>query len=449
MSRFLMICLTLLVIAATARGQSKPMPKPEELGLRLPAGKTPFQVFDRQVLVPAEGDSTKAPVVAKVYLEIGSHYVLLLPDGSLSSMEKRLTTETDRPFEPLSNDELAAELKREFRGFKTRSTRHYLCVYNTTDAFCERKSKILETMYPKLLSYFRRQKFDPTAPETPLVVVMFRNKKEFQAYRNTPNQMLAYYNAVNNRVFMYERSDVSRDAPLIAIKQSTSTIAHEGVHQILHNIGIQKRLSAWPLWISEGIAEYFAPTSSGLRSTWKGVGKPNELRMRELFLHLKERPNVGNGSLIEEAVMAKRFGSTEYAVSWALVHYLLTKHRDEFFEYLRDVSEGLPLQPPAQELRRFEKYFGFESWKLEREMLQHVRGLPYSDPIANQPYFLVTAVAGRKKYATVTSSVDGARVREEMVRKMSPADRARAVFKVRKFPNQRTAALAMHYFMKK
>lgn len=448
MNRFLLIAVIFLAIAVVSHAQPTPMANPSDLGLRLPAGKTAFEVVDRQVLFMDGDDEAAEPIVAKVYLEVGSHYVLVLPDGSLRSVEKRLVTETDRPFEPISKDELAEQLKQQFRGFKTRATRHYLCVYNTSDAFCERKSKILETMYPNLLAYFRRQKLDPVEPDLPLVVVMFRTKREFQEYRKTPDQMLAYYNTVNNRVFMYQYSEMSKDAPWLAIKQSTSTVAHEGVHQILHNIGVQKRLSAWPLWISEGIAEYFAPTSSGIRSKWKGVGRPNEFRMRELFLHLRERENIGDGSLVEATVTAKQFDSTDYAVAWSLVHYMLTKRRDDFFEYMRDVSEGLPLEASAGEKQRFEKYFGRDHAKLEREMLRHIKGLPYVDPIANQPYFLVTAVTGKKRHATVTSSPDVKRIEKEMLIKMSVADRARAVFRVRRFPNQRTAAIAMQVFMK-
>ena len=285
-------------------------------------------------------------------------------------------------------------------------------------------------------------------PEFPLVVVMFRTKQEFQAYREMPEGMLAYYNGVNNRVFMYQYSDVNKNAPLIAAKQATSTVAHEGVHQILHNIGVQKRLSAWPLWISEGLAEYFAPTSSGLRSKWKGVGRPNELRMRELFLQLKSRPHIGDGSLIEAAVTAKEFDSVDYAVSWSLVHFLLTKHRDEFMDYLRDVSQDLPLEPVSKELQRFSKHFGYGLGKLERDMVRHIRSLPYTDPVANQPYYLVTAVAGSRKQATVTSSVELNRVKQEMLLKMPLKSRPKTVFQVRRFPNQRTAATAMRLFLR-
>ena len=371
-----------------------------------------------------------------------------MPDGALRSIQKRQTTETDRPFESLTKDELAEQLEKQFPGFKTRATRRYLCVYNTDNSFCERKSKILETMYPMLVSYFKRQKLKPVNPDTPLVVVMFRTKEQFQRYREgMPDSMLAYYNSVNNRVFMYQYSDISKDAPMIAAKQSTSTIAHEGVHQILHNIGVQKRLSSWPLWLSEGVAEYFAPTSVGVRSKWSGVGRPNELRMRDLFIYLKEQNRIGDGAILNRVVTAEKLTSTDYAIAWALVHYLTTKHKDEFFDYLRDVSSGLPLEPPEEEIVRFMEYFGTDLRTLEREMITHVRSLPYTDPVANQFYYVVTLKAGSKKYATVTSSLDHDKVRRDLLQKVPARDRAKAVFNFGKYRNQRSAVIAMKQYL--
>ena len=78
-------------------------------------------------------------------------------------------------------------------------------------------------------------------------------------------------------------------APDLAVKQSISTIAHEGVHQVLHNIGVQQRLSRWPMWISEGLPEYFAPTQVDERIRWKGVGLVNDLRLHSLVEYLRER----------------------------------------------------------------------------------------------------------------------------------------------------------------
>ena len=439
--------LTILwLLAELTYGQNpQPMANPADLGLMVPQGRRAFEVADRAVLVPTEGTANE-PVVAKVYLEIGDRYIVLLPNGALRSVLKRDTTETDRQFEPATQDEIAAELLEQFKGFKTRSTRRYLCVYNCSDSFCERKTAILETMYPMLVKYFKRQRLDTKPPDTPLIVVMFRTKEDFLKYRQMPKSLLAYYNAVNNRVFLYQYSDIMKDAPTIAVKQSTSTIAHEGVHQILHNIGVQKRLSSWPLWISEGLAEYFSPTTATSRSKWKGVGRPNDLRMRDLFNYLKGANSLGSGALIQRIVTAERLSSTDYAVAWALTHYLASRRREDFFDYIREVNKIAPLEAPTDELVRFTNFFGANFAKVEREMISHIRGLPYRDPVANQPYFLVTAQSGKRKFAAITSSLDLQEVRNDLLRKMKPAERVKARFGVRSFPNRALAHQAMLLF---
>ena len=449
-------CLLIAVFSSFASGipvqaqRPQPLAKPEELGLLIPRGRTAHEVLGKNVLVSMDQDTNgseddkEEPTVANVYLEVGDRYILMMPDGALRSVAKRDTIETDRPFKEIDKDDLAKQLLRQFKGFKTRSTRHYLCIYNTTDEFCEHKTAILETMYPSLVSYFKRQRLPVEKPSIPMVIVMFRTKAEFQRYRKMPETMLAYYNAVSNRVFLYQYSELVKDAPAIAIKQSTSTIAHEGVHQILHNIGVQKRLSNWPIWLSEGMAEYFSPTTTSSRSKWAGVGKPNHLRMRDLFKHFNATRGLGNGDLVKQLVAADQLTATGYASAWALTHYLITKKKKELFSYLRDVSETPQLELPQDELVRFIEHFGSNFAGIEREMVRHIQSLPYRDPVANQPYFLVTAKAGSRKLATVTSSLDHQSVRLKMVAKLNPNQRAKVqFFPVRTFPNRQLAQQAM------
>lgn len=448
MNRFsIFVVVYLISVCAPVCAQNPaPMAKPESLGLRIPANREAIEVKDRRVLV-ARGDSAEnEPVVAMVYLEIGDHYIVMLPDGALQSLPQRETTPTDRPFEAMDKDDLAEQLKQEFQGFKTRETRRYLSVYNTDDAFCERKLAILETMYPLLVSFLKRQKLDVTKPDTPLIVVMFRTKDEFLKYREMPESLMAYYNGVNNRIFLYQYSEVATDAPMIAAMQSTSMIAHEGVHQILHNVGVQKRLSDWPIWISEGLAEYFAPTTAS-RSKWSGVGKPNHLRMRVFFEYLRDTPGVGGGSMIRRLVSAESLTSTDYAIAWALTHYLATKRKSDLFAYVREVADSTPLTKRYDNVELFEKHMGDDFAKIEREMIKHIQSLPYSNPVLNQPYYLVSATTGKRRLATITSSKDHLATQKELVEKLSPQERARVRFyPVRSFPNLITAQQAMQLY---
>src|SRR6188472_4639005 len=160
---------------------------------------------------------------------------------------------------------------------------------------------------------------------------MFRTETEFNRHRRMPAGVVAYYDPVTNRVFMYEQSRLAQVRPDLALGQAISTIAHEGVHQILHNIGVQQRLSMWPMWLSEGLAEYFAPTTAGERLKWKGSGQVNDLRMFELEQYIKSRAaEKPDGQMIEHTTQAARLTSTGYASAWALTHYLAKNKRAEF-----------------------------------------------------------------------------------------------------------------------
>jgi hypothetical protein len=229
-------------------------------------------------------------VVALVHAEVGDRRLVILPDGRLDSVLTADTRLTDEPFRPATKEEIAAELKkRGFGDFKVRATAHFVYVYNTSDVFYNGTRGILETMYPAVLNYFKRLKLPVHHPEVPLVAVMFRTEEEFQKFDAVPPTIAAYYDPISNHVVMYEQSELVEVAPELAVKQAIGTIAHEGIHQILHNIGVQQRLSRWPMWVAEGLAEYFAPTTVDKRLRWKGIGVPNDLRMYELDRFMKAR----------------------------------------------------------------------------------------------------------------------------------------------------------------
>lgn len=445
--RFSILIMMMIGLGSEAWAQF-PMANPEDLGLRVPIGPPVQLVEDQRVLVPVEGDSNAEPRVCQVYLAVGDRYVVLPPSGILRSVLKRDCTPTDRPFQP-DTDQLAEVLQSQFPGFKVRSTKRYLCVYNTSDSFRENVMRILETMNPKLEKYFDRQRFDVESPPMPLVVVMFRTKADFLRYRRMPEGILAYYNTVDNRIFLYQHSETNVNAPTIAAKQTISTIAHEGVHQILHNIGVQTRLSRWPMWIGEGLAEYFSPTHTTAQAKWKGVGKPNDLRMRELFAYLSSARDVGSGRTVARIVTASEMDSTDYAIAWALTHYLATKRKKDFFAYLHEVSELKPLQNSGDERARFVKHFGKNLSGIEKQMIKHVRSLPYADPMLNQPHYLVAMVAGNRRSATVTTSRDFDKTKARLVQRLTGAQRAQARFSIRTFPNRRLAEQAMLVFTSK
>ncbi|MCH5373802.1 MAG: DUF1570 domain-containing protein [Planctomycetes bacterium] len=351
---------------------------------------------DRRVLT---ADEDGGAVVARVHVQVGPTLIVMLPDGRLVARGEEQCSPTERPFEAIGMDQLAQRLgDGEFAGWRTRHTRRYLYVYNCSDTFIEVASRVLETMFRGIGFYAQAQKIEVAAPEFPLVVVVFGTQKEFKKYQQMTDGVVAYYDLLTNRVLMCEESDLWEVKQELAIRQSIATIAHEGAHQVLHNIGVQQRLSLWPMWLNEGLAEFFAPTSTDRRLKWKGVGEVNDLRMFELEQLIKSRaPDKADGQLVAQTVGAARLTSTGYAMAWALTHYLADRQRESLAEFVRAMSHRGPLCGGGEvvspgvipgNLRDFKQYFGEDLADIERRVMLHLCRLPYQDPFADWPHFV-------------------------------------------------------------
>lgn len=432
------ISLTLLV-SFPAMGQVEvsgevqevfPQAEYSELGLAVPEGETPTLGDGRRVVVPGLDDE---PVVAEIYLKYRNGYVVLLPNGYLKSVSKAKATPTERPFEPATEREMVAELTSKFEGFKALTTPRYIFVYNCSPAFAKGTSRIINSMYRKLFQYCQGIDDEVHEPRFPLVMILFKTEEEFQNYRAMPPGVAAYYNGVSNQVLLYEQSKLTEMVPALSMKQSISTIAHESVHQVLHNVGVQPRLSRWPMWISEGLPEYFAPTQVTTRATWKGIGQPNDLRMYELK---KSLDGGSRGLDILDAVNAKQLDSLGYARSWALVHYLGQRNSQNLFAMLRDMSRTIqPGHDGPEPGTYFEKYFsGVDD--LEDKVMEHLKKTPYRDPIANQTHYVALAKFGPTLQGMTTISQAAV---TQWRQQISQRQNGQVQFQIRVFPNRAEA----------
>lgn len=400
-------------------------------------------------------DADGKPVVARLQVGIGEGAIVMLPDGQLASRKVGTFTAGDKRFEPLDKAILAKRLESEFPGFKIKQTRHYLYAYNTSEEFYLGTSRILESMLPGVTAYAEAQKIENVhPPEVPLIVVMFATEEEFQKRRRMPAGMVAYYDALSNRVFMHEQFQLLAERRDLAQAQAFATVAHEGAHQILHNIGVQQRLSIWPMWLSEGLAEFFAPTTVGKGLKWKGAGQVNDMRMFELEQYVKSRAaEKPDGKLIEQTVVAARLTSTGYASAWSLTHYLAKNRRGEFAAYLRAVSKTGPLegaldfQPPGivpSNLALFRKTFGDKFDELETKLVAHLKKQPYTDPFSDAPHYVAAVLIpsgkrGRREVQTFHSPVLADKWVRETIEKVPADDRGEVQQTIRQFPNRATA----------
>ena len=398
-----LIALAAFGVADVARADEPPAPPdasawvaPRTFGLDIPTGKM-IEQPNRCVLA---ADDDGRPVVARVHVQVDDQLVLMLPDGRLIARAADDCQPTERPFQTLDGDALAEQLlATEFPGWSTHQTRRYLYLHQNSEAFVNIASRILETMFRGIDRYSRAQKIDVTAPEFPLVVIVYRTQQQFQQAMGVPDDVVAYYDVLTNRITLCEESNLWNVRPELAIRQTIATIAHEGAHQILHNIGAQQRLSLWPMWLNEGLAEYFAPTTTDHRLMWKGAGEINDLRMFELEQLLKSRTaETADGQLIAQTIGAARLTSTGYAMAWALTHYLAQNQREAFRRFVQTMARRGPLVGGGQavapgvipgNLRDFKEHFGDDLADIERRVMLHLNRQPYLDPFLDWPHFTV------------------------------------------------------------
>lgn len=386
-------------------------------------------------------DSDGTTVIAKVACELGDKRMIILPDGRADFVSQSATRPCDQPFK--SNTRAEIERKMRANGFADFTFVHdgyYLYAYNCSEGFYQHTRSILHSMLGGVVKQLREWGLEVHRPETPLVVVIFPDRRSFDRNDPMPEDVAAYYSGLSNWVHLYEDTKLWDSAPEFAMKQFAYTVAHEGIHQVLHNTGIQQRLSKWPAWVSEGLPEYFSPLNVSSKVVrqgksempervlrWQGPGRMNDIRMWELM----GGDAGGSGRLIREAVSYQNLTSYGYAISWGLTHYLAERKTDAFAAYLRELSKTQPLQGDFKSRTGpdplFVKHFGGDFEEVELDVKRHLTSTSmqrqYKDPIENQTYYVIKRIYKKQRtfYTTVvlTRSPEAARRwRDKEVKRM-------------------------------
>ena len=270
-------------------------------------------------------------VVARFHGTDGDKTAVIMPDGQLGFANRLVPT--DEPFRPLTPDQLETVLRDgPYAEYNLMKTDHYLIFYKSSLAFAQSSGRLLDDLYKGLIGAFRRNGFPVHDLEFPLVAVIFATESDFRAHKQVDPQVQAYYEFFTNRIFFYQKSERDLIEPKLATLLKPQTVAHEGAHQILSNIGLQPRPCAWPLWLVEGLAEYCATTVNTKKGiVWRGMAAINSLHMatlRELDDPLSHQVNGGDVRPVKvagqrlmtntEVLLLKRaLTPTDYAQAWA------------------------------------------------------------------------------------------------------------------------------------
>ncbi len=377
-------------------GQDTAPPKVGELirsGLGLPTGQVkPGR--NRRVKVR---NHVGALVTGLIHCEVGDSYVIMMPDGKLASVESRYTNPTNEPFAPGNRASMTAELKRTLgKQFQATETKNHLYMFNCSEEFQKKAAEILDAVHDGVFKHFKDLGFTVFEPRVPLVVIIFRTEAEFVRFGEVAEGVKGYYSILSNIIVFFEEAEV-HSLGGAGMHDVLVTVAHEGVHQTLANIGVQPRLSIWPAWVTEGLAEFYSPTTDEAPIRWKGTGEVNDMRMASLDLVIR-RTDRAKGAMMRQLLLTHRLDGMGYASSWGLVHFLNKVRPASFLEYVRALSLREPLLDPVTasgrgsrfdaELELFNHYFGRDFADIEGGMFQHLRKLPFKHPLANETHFV-------------------------------------------------------------
>jgi hypothetical protein len=354
------------------------------------------------VVFKQDGKTTHVSGKAVVSASDGG-VMVLAPDGKLWPIMPENVIEhhqNDNPFAILPTDEFKKHILAELpAGFETYSTGHYLICYNTSRGYAQWCGALFERLYSSFRNFWTQRGFKLQDPATPLVVVIYATRETYtnQSAEELKGRagVIGYYSLQTNWVKTYDltgaeelrqggdnrRMDATQINQLLSRPEAAlmvSTVIHEATHQITFNCGLQQRFADIPLWVCEGLAEYFETPDLNYGKGWRTIGEVNPPRIARFQQYLSRRPINSLSTLLADD---KRFRSRDgeqmldaYAEAWAFNYFLWKQHPKQYQAYLQRMSEKAPLAPdtPVARLAEFKDSFGDDLAALDAEFVRYM-----------------------------------------------------------------------------
>jgi hypothetical protein len=174
-------------------------------------------------------------------------------------------------------------------------------------------------------------------PSNTLVYVyLFANRQQYEEYMH-----VHFKNLPARRAFFMARLDERRGDELMVYTywgdRIQEDLRHELTHALLHSV-----LKNVPMWLDEGLAEYFEVPAS-----WNGL---NYRHLRAL----RSEPGIPwtpNLSRLEKITLVKDMTPADYREAWAWVHLMLRGQPQgkqvllNYLQQLRASKEAGPMEP--------------------------------------------------------------------------------------------------------
>ena len=260
--------------------------------------------------------------------------------------------------------------------FEFRQTDHWIIAYTADEEQVDQVATALERLHGVFTETFEKVGFELTEPDEPLEVVLYADKKSYEAHqakrvrpRTIPGN--GAYSPRSNRIVLIVPSSRRRSSLI-------NLTVHEGAHQLAFNLGVQDRRESYPPWIGEGLASAFE--TRDLETEFGPLSNVRNPRWRNMALRAATGRTMPVSELIvlrrptsdpedESQRSAMQDNSAIYNQGASVIVFMMREKPTEFIKYLHELEKLPRFRDPSDMWRdAFVNAFGEpdvfeEEWK--------------------------------------------------------------------------------------
>lgn len=241
-------------------------------------------------------------------------------------------------------------------------TENFTLVGNASEKSVRKVGLKLEQFRKVLMTLLPKMKLNSTVPT---VVYVFDSDSDFKPYKQLPGRK----SSANIAGFF----SPGVDANLVAISNDYTEDVFSRIifHEYFH-FAMEKNLKRAPVWLNEGLAEYYGSMEIDDNGVKFRLGTPIPSRV---FV-LRDRSLMNFQKLFSVNAKSPEYNKDShmgqfYAQSWALVHFLMhgdnLKYRERFPVFIDMLING---KATAEEA--FQKTYGVSSNKIEMDVDRYI-----------------------------------------------------------------------------
>jgi len=338
---------------------------------------------DRFVLATPQGGTRE--ITGRIHGSGQGAYAIETPDGQLEVIAQAAVLERDNTVEwkAATPEELAEQLSDKFGAdrFRSQVQGNFVIGMVLMDTlppqsesrvvgFLRKASQFMNNVQNVFLDFTNDLRLETHEPDVPLVLLIFESDDDFDQYTDSITQgqglssqnIAGFYNAMTNYLAIRMTECDTFEVPL-----------HEAIHQQVYNRGVLQRLAPVPAWFNEGIAAGFESNGNRINSG------PTKVHSRYAKKYPDARQVTWNELIVNDlAFRGDVLAGDAYCHAWALHWLLVTRHQQEYADYVKTLSQKQPLAKEDIEERKanFHEHFGDDLEELKQEfVLALQRGL--------------------------------------------------------------------------